>query len=53
MDGDDRDGAWVPDDEAIEGLAGGVEDVQAVHPEHPGPQELLLGDAAEARHGPR
>ena len=53
VDGDDRDGARVPDDDAIEGLAGGVEEVQAVDSEEPGPQELLLGDAAEARHGPR
>jgi len=34
VDGDDRDGARVPDDDAIEGLAGGVEEVQTVHPEH-------------------
>ena len=53
VDGDDRDGARVPDDDAVEGLAVRVEEVQTVHPEQPGPQEFLLRDAAEARHGPR
>ena len=53
VDRDDRDRTRVPDDDAIEGFAGGVEQVQTVDPEQPGPQKLLLGDAAEARHGPR
>ena len=35
------------------GSSVGVEEVQAVHPEQPGPEELLLRDTAEARHGPR
>jgi hypothetical protein len=43
----------VPDHDAIEGLAGGVEEVQAVDPEQPRTKELLLRDATEARHGPR
>ena len=50
VDGDDRDGTRVPDDDPIEGLAGGVDEVQTVHPEQPSPQELLLGDTAESRH---
>ena len=32
------------------GVPAGIEEVQAVHPEQPGPEELLLRDAAEARH---
>ena len=37
-------------DDALERVAVGVEQVQAIHPEQPGPEELLLRDAAEARH---
>ncbi len=51
--GDDRDGAGMTDDDALERPVVGVQEVQAVHPEQPGPEELLLRDAAEARHGAR
>ena len=53
VDGDNCDGTGVADDDPVEGLAVGIEEVQAVDPEQPGPQELLLGDTAEARHVPR
>ena len=48
--GDDGDGTGVADDEAVEGPAVGVEQVEAVHPEQPGPEELFLRDTAEPRH---
>ena len=51
--GDDRDGAGMPDDDALERLVVGVQEVQPVHAEQPGLEELLLRDAAEARHGAR
>jgi hypothetical protein len=43
----------MPDDDALEGLVVRVQEVQAVHAEQPGLKELLLRDAAEARHGAR
>jgi len=45
--GDDGDGAGMADDEPVEGLVVRVEQVEAVHPEEPGPEELLLRDSAE------
>ncbi len=47
---DDGDGTGVAHDEAVEGPAVGIEQVEPVHPEQPGPEELLLRDAAEPRH---
>ena len=47
--GHDGHRAGMADDEALERAAVGVEQVEPVHPEQPGPQELLLRDAAEAR----
>ena len=43
----------MADDEAVEGLVVGIEQVEAVDAEQPGPEELLLRDTAEARHGLR
>ena len=48
--GHDGDGAGVADHEAFEGRAVGVDEVEAVHPEQPGPEELLLRDTAEPGH---
>jgi hypothetical protein len=53
VDRDDGDGAGVADHEAVERLAVGVDEVEPVHPEQPGSEELLLRDTAESRHVPR
>ena len=52
VQGDDGDCTGVAEDDALEGRAPGIEQVDAVDPEQPRPEELLLRDAAEARHAP-
>ena len=47
---DDGHRAGMAHDEAVEGRAVGVFQVQPLHPEDRGPEELLPRDAAETRH---